>query len=150
MNKKVHSIVLILLLAVVMVALLFGLNFRDVKAETPQELASKHAPVLHYAGGEKFFPAPVDYIINSSVLKHRSSDGTATLVASNLTEYDLGSFAGTELFLDNKLGTLDAIATDYALRTSSLGYCSYVHVANTSSSIFQRQPGRKSPGNTNP
>ena len=118
-----------------MVALLFGSTFMDVRAETPQELASTYAPVLHFTAGEKFYPCPVDYLINSSVLMHRNSDGTATLVDSNPTVYDLGSYTGTDLFLNNKLGNEDAIAADYDSKASSLGYYSYVNIVNTTSGV---------------
>lgn len=124
-----------MLLVFVTVALLFGSNFRAIEAQTPQELASTYAPVLHFTGGEKFYPTSIDYIISSSILKQRNSDGTSTLVTSNPTVYNLGSYTGTDLFLDNKLGTLDAIAADYASKASSIGYYAYVHIVNTGSSV---------------
>ena len=38
------------------------------------------------------------------------------------------------LFLDNKNGTLDAIAADYASKASSVGYYAYVHIVTGGSS----------------
>ena len=56
-----------------------------VHAEDPQTLALEFAPVLHFTGGEKFYPTSVDYVIGSSVLKRRNLDGSSTLVDSNPT-----------------------------------------------------------------
>jgi hypothetical protein len=105
-----------------------------VKAQTPEQQASTFAPVLHFSQGEKFYPTSVDYIVGSSVLKQRSSDGSNTIVEAAPTPDTLGTHAGTDLFLDNKLGNLDAIAADYASKASSIGYYAYVHTVNSGSS----------------
>ena len=106
----------------------------SVNAETPEQQASTFAPVLHFTQGEKFYPTSVDYIISGSVLRQRFSDGSNALVDAAPTAASLGTYAGTDLFLDNKLGTLDAIAADYASKASSVGYYVYVHVVNSGSS----------------
>lgn len=88
--------------------------------------------------GEKFYPTSVDYVIGSSVLKRRSSDGSSTLVDSNPTASSLGTDTSSDLFLNNKLGTLDAIAADYALKANIVGYYAYVHVVTGGSkSVIQ-------------
>lgn len=106
----------------------------SVNAQTPEQQASTFAPVLHFTQGEKFYPASVDYIIGSSVLKQRFSDGSNATVDAAPTPDTLGTYAGSDLFLDNKLGTLDAIAADYASRASSIGYYAYVHIFNSGTS----------------
>jgi len=130
-SKKIRCYGLFFILLALTTVLLVGL--RTSEAQTTQELASRFAPVLHFTQGEKFYPTSVDYIINSSVLKRRNSDGSSILISSNPTVYNLGSYSGSDLFLDNKLGTLDAIAADYASRVGSLGYCAYVHVVSSGS-----------------
>jgi hypothetical protein len=106
----------------------------SVNAQTPEQQASMYAPVLHFTQGEKFYPTSVNYIIGSSVLKQRFSDGSNTTIDTAPTPDTLGTRTGTDLFLDNKLGTLDAIAADYTSKASSIGYYAYVHIANSSTS----------------
>jgi hypothetical protein len=106
----------------------------SVNAETPEQQASTFAPVLHFTQGEKFYPTSVDYIIGNSVLKQRFSDGSNTTVGAAPTPSSLGTYTGTDLFLDNKLGTLDAIAADYASKACSIGYYAYVHIVSSGSS----------------
>lgn len=120
--SRIHYLGLFLLLVSLVTTLLVGVSLRDANAQTPQELASK------------FSPASVDYIISSSALKLRASDGSSTLTSSNPTPSNLGSYAGSDLFLDNKLGTLDAIAADYAAKAGSIGYYAYVHIVTSGSS----------------
>jgi hypothetical protein len=105
-----------------------------VNAETSEQQASTFAPVLHFTQSEKFYPTSMDYIIGSSVLKQRFPDGSNTIVDVAPTAASLGTYTGTDLFLDNKLGTLDAIAADYASKASSVGYYAYVQVVNSGSS----------------
>jgi hypothetical protein len=109
------------------------MSLRNANAQTPQELASQFSPVLHFTGGEKFYPTSVDYIIGSSTLKLRASDGSSTPIDSNPTASNLGSFTGSDLFLDNKLVTLDEIAADYASKEDSIGYYAYVHIVTSGS-----------------
>jgi len=106
----------------------------SVNAETPEQQASAFAPVLHFTLGEKFYPTSVDYIISTSVLKQRFSDGSNITVDAAPTPSSLGTYRGADLFLDNKLGTLDAIAANYALKASSVGYYAYVHIVNSGTS----------------
>jgi len=133
-SKRIRSYSLFPLLLSLVIALLLGLSLRTTEAQTPQELASRFAPVLHFTQGERFYPTSVDYIIGSSVLKRRNTDGSSFVINSNPTVYNLGSYAGSDLFLDNKLGTFDAIAADYASKAASLGYYAYVHIVTTGSS----------------
>src|SRR2546427_13262165 len=90
------------------------------KAQTAGGLASRYAPVLHFANGEKFFPTSVDYIISSSSLMQRNSNGAFSLVTSSPTPSTLGSYTSADDFLDNKLGTFSAIASDYASKGPSI------------------------------
>lgn len=105
-----------------------------MKAQTPEQQASTFAPVFHFTQGEKFYPTSVDYITGSSVLKRRFSDGSNTTVEAAPTPDTLGTHAGTDLFLDNKLGNLDAIAADYASKASNIGYYAYVHIVSSGTS----------------
>jgi hypothetical protein len=111
---------------------------RTAQADDSQALASRFAPVLRFTSGEKFWPTSVDYIIGSSVLKRRNADGSSTLVDPNPTETSLGAYTSSDMFLDNKLGTLDAIAADYASKANIIGYYAYVHIVTSSSqSVIQ-------------
>lgn len=102
-------------------------------AASPQALASEFAPVLHFTGGEKFYPTSVDYIIDSSALARRNLDESSTIVDANPTPNSLGSDTSQDLFLNNKLGTLDAIVADYASKAGNIGYYAYVHVVTSGS-----------------
>jgi hypothetical protein len=103
---------------------------RPATAQTNLDLATKYAPVLHFTGGEKFYPTTVDYIITSSVLKQHS---TGAVIDSAPTATTLGAHTSTDLYLDNKLVTESAIASDYASKASSIGYYVYVHVVSSGS-----------------
>jgi hypothetical protein len=106
----------------------------SLKAQTDEELASQYAPVLHFTSGEKFYPTTVDYIISSSVLEQRNSDGTSSVVDSAPTPDNLGTHTSSKLFLDNTLETFEDIAADYAANAASIGYYAYVHVVRSGSS----------------
>lgn len=123
---------LVLLLSIILVICLSPGSY--VNAETPEQQASTFAPVLHFTQGEKFYPTSVDYIISSSVLKQRFSDGSNITVDAAPTPGSLGTYTSTDLFLDNKLGTLDAIAADYTSKASSIGYYAYIHIVSSGSS----------------
>jgi len=112
----------------------FALSPSGVQAASPSALGSTFAPVLHFTSGEKFYPAPVDYLIASSILKERFPDGSSVVVDTSPSPSNLGTHNSTDLFyLDNRLVSLDAIAADYVSKSSSLGYFVYVHVTNSSS-----------------
>lgn len=125
---------------------------QPVSAQTPQALASKYAPVLHFTSGEKFYPTTVDYIITSSVLVQHSTNVT---VDSAPTASTLGGNPSTDLYLNNKLGTEDAIAKDYASKAASIGYQAYVNVVTGGSGTviqilavlcLQQRPAQRSSG----
>jgi len=108
------------------------------KAQATESLASKYAPVLQFAGGEKFLPTSVDYIISSSTLMQRQSNGTAVQISDSPTPSTLGNYNQSSDFLDNRFGTFDAIAADYAAKAPSMGYYAYVHIENaTSGTVIQ-------------
>ena len=129
--KMVRSFSLIFISIAIIVLVSFA--FKTLQAETSQELASKYAPVLRFTSGEKFYPTSVDYIIDSSALKFRNHDGTSNVINPSPSVSDLGSYTSSDLFLDNKLGTFDAIAADYASKASGIGYYAYVNIANSGS-----------------
>jgi hypothetical protein len=131
--NKIHSISALLLLFLFTGALLTCISLRDTNAQTPRELADQFSPVLRFTSGEKFYPTSVDYIITSSTLKQRASSGSSTTVTSDPTPDNLGSYTGSDLFLDNKLTTLDSIAEDYAQRADTVGYYAYVHIVSSGS-----------------
>ena len=138
MLRKSHShfkfrrFSLAILTASLCVALLAILAFQpSLKAQTNEELAAEYAPVLHFTSGEKFYPTSVNYIIGSSVLKQRNSDGTSSTIDSAPTPNNLGTHTSSNLFLDNTLETFENIAADYAANEASLGYYAYVHVAKS-------------------
>jgi hypothetical protein len=140
MLRKSHShfkfrwFSLAILTAVLCCALLVILAFQpSLKAQTNEELSSQYAPVLHFTSSEKFYPTSVDYIISSSVLKQRNSDGTSTVIDSAPSPNNLGTQTSSNLFLDNKLETFENIAADYAANAASSSYYAYVHVAKSGS-----------------
>ena len=100
------------------------------------DLAARFAPVLHFTSGEKFYPTSVDYIISSSVVKQRNQGSLLpTIIDPAPTPSTLGQYtSSSNLFLDNKLGSLDAISADYASKAKSTGYYAYVHILRSSSS----------------
>lgn len=106
------------------------------EAQTHELLASSFAPVLQFAQGEKFFPTSVDYVISSSVLRRHLSSGSSVLVDATPTPSSLGAYTSSDLFLDNKLITLDAIAVDYASEAESVCYYTYVHVVSDGSTTI--------------
>jgi hypothetical protein len=130
---RIHSISALLLLFSLTGALLTGILLRNANAQTPQELAAQFSPVLRFTSGEKFYPTSADYIITSSTLKLRATDGSSTTVINDPTLDNLGSYAGSDLFLDNKLTTLDNIAADYAQKADTIGYYAYVHIVTSGS-----------------
>jgi hypothetical protein len=107
----------------------------SLRAQTDEELSSNFAPVLHFTQGEKFYPTTVGYIIGTSVLKQRNSDGTSIVIDSAPMPDNLGTYTSSDLFLKNKLDTLEAIAADYASNAASLDYYAYVHIVRSGSSI---------------
>ena len=133
---------LVILASSLILALLSILAFQpSLKAQTDEELASQYAPVLHFTSGEKFYPTSVNYIISSSVLKQRNSDGTSFVIDTAPSPSNLGIHTSNNLFLDNKLETLEDIAADYAANAESLGYYAYVHVARSgSATVIQYWP----------
>ncbi len=124
----------LLVLSLNMTLVLCSSSIQPAKVESPAVLASTYAPVLHFARDEMFYPTSVEYIISSSVLKRRLPDGSSIVVDLAPTPDSLGSYASYDLFLDNKLGTFDAISADYSSRADSIGYYAYVHVASSDSS----------------
>jgi hypothetical protein len=54
------------------------------------------------------------------------------LVDSTPSPSTLGTHQSAQMFLNNKLETFDAIASDYSAKSSSLGYYAYVHIVNSS------------------
>ena len=112
-----------------------ALRLQNANAQSPSEeagaLASRYAPVLHFTSEEKFYPTTVDYVISNSELMLRSGDGAgSSLVDANPSVASLGSDNDPNMFLNNKLNTFDAIAADYAQKSTGLGYTAYVHVTN--------------------
>ena len=130
--RRFNSAILTTSLCLVLLAIIAFQQ--SVNAQTNEALASQYAPVLHFTSGEKFYPTSVNYIISSSVLKQRYSDGTSSVIDSAPTLNDLGTHTSSNLFLSNKLETLEDIAADYAANAESAGYYAYVHVVRSSSS----------------
>ncbi|MCW4009406.1 MAG: hypothetical protein NWF05_02145 [Candidatus Bathyarchaeota archaeon] len=115
-----------------LLVILLTASAQTLTAQTNTDLAAEYAPVLKFTGGETFYPTSVDYVIESSTLKQRAIAGLySTTISSNPTASNLGSFTGNDLFLDNTLGDLDAIAADYSINAASLGYHAYVHIENS-------------------
>lgn len=136
-NRLVQKKRVLTFLAVTFCVLLVLLSafLFSASAQTSEQLASRYAPVLHFTAGEQFYPTSVEYIIESSVLKQRGPFGVSSTIVDPSPRPDtLGTYTSADLFLDNKLGTYDRIAADYAARVSSLGYSAYVHVVRTATS----------------
>ena len=123
-----HSTFSIIMIIVVSLFLLSYFGSQPASAQTPTDLVSNYAPILHFSNGEKFYPTTVDYIITSSTLKQH---GTGTLVDPAPTASTLGTHTSTDLYLDNKLVAEDAIANDYSGKASSIGYYTYVRGVTT-------------------
>jgi|SRR5271157_599073 len=123
------SSLLAILVLIILMACLFPVP--SVHSQTPDQQAAEFAPLLRFTRGEKFYPTPVDYIIDSCILINRNTNAT---VDAAPTADTLGNYADTNLFLSNKLSTLDAITADYASRASGIGYYAYFHVVNINSS----------------
>ncbi|HXW37721.1 MAG TPA: Vps62-related protein [Nitrososphaerales archaeon] len=129
MSRYLPVLVILLLSAVVVVA---SPRQTSAQGEGGSSLAAEYAPVLHFAAGEKFYPTTVDYLINSSNLMLRGPNGTSdTLISTDPTPSDLGSFNNSNYFLENRLNSSAAIAADYDSKATSLGYYAYVHEVNT-------------------
>jgi hypothetical protein len=131
--NRIHSISTLLLLFLLTSAFLTSITLRNANAQTPQELADQFSPVLRFTSGEKFYPTSVDYIITSSALKMRATDGSSATINNNPTPSNLGSYAGSDLFLNNKLETFDNIAEDYAEKADTIGYYAYVRIVTSGS-----------------
>jgi len=132
---KLRRFSLALLTALLCVTLLTIIAFQPpLKAQTDAELAAEYAPVLHFTSSEKFYPTSIDYIIDSSTLNRRNSDGTSTVIDYTPTPNSLGAHTSTNLFLDNTLGTYESIAADYADNAASTSYYAYVHITRSGSS----------------
>jgi hypothetical protein len=121
-------------LAISLILLALAAFQTPVQAQSDESLAAQYAPVLHFTAGEKFYPTSVDYIITSSILKQRNSAGDVAVVSASPSPENLGTFTQSDLFLDNKEGTLESIAANYASREASLGYQAYVRVVRSGAS----------------
>jgi hypothetical protein len=127
--RHVGFVLLALSLAV---SLIFCFSSRfSVNAQTDEALAVMYSPVLHFTQSEKFFPTTVEYIISRSTLVSHSD---MVVINSTPSAGTLGNYTSSDLFLNNTLGTLNAIAADYALEAKNSGYYAYVHVATSGSS----------------
>jgi|WetSurMetagenome_2_1015567.scaffolds.fasta_scaffold38396_2 hypothetical protein len=134
LNRNQKYLLTLLVLSALTSTTLLAALVPSANAQSNSDLAAQYAPVLKFTAGEKFYPTTVDYVISSSAVKQRASDGSSTLVDANPTPSNLGTFSGDNYFLDNKLGTLDAIAGDYASKEAGLGYTVYVHVTSSAGS----------------
>ena len=119
----------LLLLLVLSVAF----SAHPVSGQSDVALAARFAPSLHFSSGESFYPTSVDYILSSSSLVSRASDGSLATVNPNPTATNLGTYNDPAMFLDNKYGNYTQIAADYASKVPSIGYFAYVHVLSAPS-----------------
>jgi hypothetical protein len=131
-SKRVKSVLAVALLAAVLLGVLAVPP--SASAQSDANLAEAFKPILHFTSGEMFYPTSVDYIIGSSVLKLRESGETSSVIESSPTPENLGTYTTGDLFLDNKLGTLEAIAADYSSKAASIGYYTYAHVVRSGQS----------------
>ncbi len=91
------------------------------------QLALTHAPYLHFARGERFFPTDINYHIDNSVL-YLKSDDADELIDSSPTVASISLYQTEDYFLDNTLGTFEEISEDYENEKESLGYTVYARV----------------------
>jgi len=131
-NPFKHRRSAVILFLIVLIAGFFTLltNQPLSKAQTNEALAAQYSPVLHFTGGEKFYPTTVEYVIGSCELKQRVSSGTPIVIDASPVPETLGTFTQDNLYLDNSLVTLDNIAADYSSKASGIGYTAYVHVVD--------------------
>lgn len=123
----------ILLILILLLGYVPSLSPSRSAATTNQDLAATYAPELHFSAGEAFYPTSVDYIIGSSTVDQRNPTGSPTVVDPAPTPSTLGSNTSTDLYLNNKLGSLKAIAADYTANGRPLGYYAYVHLVDQGS-----------------
>ncbi|MCW4022017.1 MAG: hypothetical protein ACOWW1_00455 [archaeon] len=91
------------------------------------ELASRFEPVLHFVSGEEFFPTDPNYHIQNSELFMKSGE-TNTLVDNSPTVSSIGQYTTDGYFLNNILGSREAIAQDYKQSRSTYGDKIYARV----------------------
>jgi hypothetical protein len=91
------------------------------------ELASRFEPVLHFVSGEEFFPADPNYHIQNSELFMKSGE-TNTLVDNSPTVSSIAQYTTEGYFLNNTLGSREAIAQDYKQSRSTYGDKIYARV----------------------
>jgi KaiC/GvpD/RAD55 family RecA-like ATPase len=101
---------------------------------TEEQLASTYEPYLHFAAGEKFFPTDANYHIDNSALYLKTGD-TNTLIEISPTIATIAQYTQGDYFLNNTLGSSDAIAQDYQQKRESLGDKIYAHVTNAAGFI---------------
>lgn len=88
-------------------------------------LISAYAPVMKFNSQETFYPAPVEYGIQSSVVKQSGG----SIVENGPTASSIASYPGDSYYLDNSRGWVQEIAADYQQRMGSLTPTIYAHVA---------------------
>lgn len=94
------------------------------------QLALKYAPILQFAGGEKFFPTDVSYHIDNSVL-FRKTDDTNIRVEESPTITIIALYQGEDYFLNNTLGGSEEIAEDYDQYREGFGDFVYARVTES-------------------
>ena len=91
------------------------------------ELASRFEPVLHFASSEEFFPTDPNYHVENSELFMKSGE-TNTLVDNSPTISSIAQYTTDGYFLNNSLGSHEAIAQDYKQSRTTYGDKIYAHV----------------------
>ncbi len=127
------SIIPIILLSVMVLinSPVFAQNDLDndgLADSSEQEIASRFAPNLQFVAGEKFFPIGVEYHISNSILKLKSTGGDQ-VISSSPTIEEISNFPSGDYYLDNRLGGLDEIYSDYSAKKESLSPMIYSRVS---------------------
>ncbi|MCW8802667.1 MAG: Vps62-related protein [Candidatus Bathyarchaeota archaeon] len=91
------------------------------------ELALRFEPVLHFASGEKFYPTDPNYHIQNSELFMKSGE-TNTIVDNSPTIASIAAYTTDGYFLNNTLGSYEAIAENYKQNRELYGDKIYAHV----------------------
>lgn len=91
------------------------------------ELASRYEPVLHFVSEEEFFPTDPSYHLDNSELYTITMD-TAELVESSPNVSSIDQYTTENFFLNNTLGSYEAIAQDYKQNRMDYGDKIYAHV----------------------
>ncbi|MDG6223072.1 MAG: Vps62-related protein [Candidatus Bathyarchaeota archaeon] len=135
MKKKFMFLCVLLVTALLVVSPITGVLAQQdsdndgISDAKENELAAKFKPVLHFASGEKFFPTDPNYHIQNSELYMKSGE-TNILVDNSPTIASIAQYTTESYFLNNTLGSYEAIAQNYEQNREIYGDKIYARVTS--------------------